>query len=465
MALNTEFPNLPYLHQQDQGESRSFMTAYEEARRENSPMYKAELAQQQQQVQQQAALFPLKKQLAEFQIQDQALALEKAQYDKSMEFEGRKAVTKMSGIMAEALRADKLLDPETEAALYGVQAQAPTPLGASFLQNVDLMIGKARDARNRSEIANLRATTDIEKASLKAEVDLTKAAASNELAAAKVQSASELATAKMEAAQNKLSPAAQEAEDLARYKRQERFLQTQLNKPEEEFPGQTKDVQSMLEDVRSKIQTMEARHGLEETEITTPGGPTVRITKGQKKTPETLTTGEQTRLGEDLQSSANALRSLGQLSDQINAGTVGAMPAIKSTLFDEALAQLDPSFADPKRIAARARIGVTTQQILGELNRSGRFSNIELKRIEENMPSKGLLESPENAQTLVRVMRQTLAEKGARAAVAMKRGVPSEIISTLADIDDATLAQDVRDGFLDFEVAQQARQFRKQRGK
>jgi hypothetical protein len=119
--------------------------------------------------------------------------------------------------------------------------------------------------------------------------------------------------------------------------------------------------------------------------------------------------------------------------------------------------------ADPQRIAARARIGITTQQILGELNRSGRFSNIELKRIEENMPSKGLLESPANAQTLLNVMRQTLAEKGARAAIALRRPIGPEIISTLADVDDATLAKDVRDGFLDFSVAQQARQFRRQR--
>lgn len=317
-----------------------------------------------------------------------------------------------------------------------------------------------------------------ERDQVRLQLEAAKVAASAELGASRMEQGKtkldlaasnlDLQRERLANARNKLSPAAQEGVDLAHFRTMSSDLETALNDPRANFDaGQRKSLEAELAKSQTVTQSMEARRGEEEVNVTTPGGETVQIRKGPAKAGKAagdLTVGEQTRLGEDLQSSANALRSLGQLSQQINSGTVGAVPALKSALFDTALSQLDPSFADPARIATRARIGVTTQQILGELNRSGRFSNIELKRIEENMPSKGLLESPENAQTLLTVMRQTLAEKGARAAVALKRPVAPEIITTLADLDDATLARDVKDGFLDFGAAQQARLFRRQRG-
>lgn len=250
-----------------------------------------------------------------------------------------------------------------------------------------------------------------------------------------------------------LSPAAKESEDYARYKRQERQLQRALLKKDDEHPDQQRVYQELLGDVQNKIQEMEARHNMEEISVQGPGGEQVKIVRGQKgKEVGGLTTGEETRLGEDVQASSNALRVLNDLQRQLDSGAVGVIPAINSVVFDRVLGQFDQNLVNEKRVTARQNIGIATQQVLGELNSRGRFSNMELNAIKNLMPGLGASESPERSKIAVKGLRKVLAEKGAHAAVALKREVPTEIVHALAEYSDVELADEVKSGSLDKET-------------
>lgn len=222
--------------------------------------------------------------------------------------------------------------------------------------------------------------------------------------------------------------------------------------------------------LQAVVDSMESRHGLEETEISTPGGPTVRITKGGKKEPGALTPAETTRYGEDAQAAGNALRNLNRLREQLGTGTVGAAPTVENFVFDKVLSQFGADVADKARIAGRQNIRLATQQVLGELNNRGRFSNQELTAIKEAMPSLGMTESDPNAKVKLDELRLMLAEKGAASAIAIKRPVGEEILQTLAQLfppgseGERAMAAEVRNGSLNANVALQVRKWQKQKG-
>jgi hypothetical protein len=247
-------------------------------------------------------------------------------------------------------------------------------------------------------------------------------------------------TAKYHAAQAaKRSPALLEAEDLANEREK-------LNSLPEGSPE--RDRQQAI------VDSMEARHNQQEIEVTSlpGGGTTTRIGKASKKGPQTLTTAEETRLGEDIQASANALRVLNSLQKQVDSNAVGIGPMLGSAVLDRVLGQFDKDLVNQKRVEARQNIGIATQQVLGELNNRGRFSNMELTAIKSLMPGLGAAESPERSRIAVLGLRKVLAEKGAHAAVSLKRDVPAEILTTLSEQSDKQLADEVKAGALDKDI-------------
>lgn len=321
--------------------------------------------------------------------------------------------------------------------------------------------------QDRNEIMRLKNESDAAVKSANLNLLMQKTQSAVDMLQMRLDAQKEIAGLKADAAKNKLSPAAQEAKDYADLKDQ---LQTETNKVLESGVGEeTPELRAQnqkIQNIKNQIESMEARRGETETQITsTPGGATtVTLTKGKVKSPETLTTSEQTRLGEDLIASSNSLRSLSQLKGQLTGNVVGALPTAANIIFDKLLAQVDPSFEDPERVKGRRMINITTQQVLGELNRSGRFSNLELKRIESILPSSGAFGSAAEARDAVDQLKLVLAEKGAKSATAMGRKVPPEVLSALADVPDQQLAADVKAGLLDLNIAIQARAFRKSKG-
>lgn len=262
------------------------------------------------------------------------------------------------------------------------------------------------------------------------------------------------------------SAALREGEDLAGAKSKLDAINEQIRGMPEVDPG----LEAQRRRYQAIVDSMESRHGQEEIQVATPGGPTVSIVKGGKKQEGALTPGETTRYGEDLQSTSNALRNLNKLRDQLGTGTVGAAPAVENFIFDKVLSQLAPDVVDKNRVAGRQNIRLGTQQVLGELNNRGRFSNQELTAIKEAMPSLGMAESDPNATIKLDELRLMLAEKGAAAAVAIKRPVSDEVLQTLAKLfppgaeGERALASEVRNGALKPEVALQVRKWQKSKG-
>lgn len=270
----------------------------------------------------------------------------------------------------------------------------------------------------------------------------------------KLTQAKELATAKLEAQQAKVPAFQQEAEYLGGLQAQERSLLGKLNQPEDEYPGQHQQLQEQLAGVQDKIAFEQSKHPvMEETITLRPGGETTverkRATTGKQATLGALTTTEQTRLGEDIQASSNALRVLNDLQGQLDSGAVGLVPTINSIVFDRVLGQFDPALVNEHRVTARQNIGIATQQVLGELNNRGRFSNMELQAIKNLMPSLGAVEAPQRARMAVQGLRKVLAEKGASAAVKMKREIPPELINALSEMTDVELVNEVKNGAMD----------------
>lgn len=99
--LNTQFnpSDIPYLRRHDNSDAesaRSFMTAYEEARKEASPMYKAEVAQMRQQTAQQVALAPIKQQFMQLQSEELVDQLDTAAQLKQANLKGTQAMSEIS---------------------------------------------------------------------------------------------------------------------------------------------------------------------------------------------------------------------------------------------------------------------------------------------------------------------------------------------------------------------------------
>lgn len=208
----------------------------------------------------------------------------------------------------------------------------------------------------------------------------------------------------------------------------------------------------MLQKTNDEIDILTAQLGMREetTDVQFPGGGGLRIVKGgPQKTTATPTVAEETRLGNDVQATANSLRVLNRLEGQLNSGAVGILPTLSTVIFDEVLGQLAPDLVDKNRVAARQNVGVATQQVLGELNNQGRISNMELNAIKNAMPGLGALSSAEQGKVKIRELQKVLAEKGAHAAVTLKRDIPSETMQTLSRMTDEELANDAQQGALD----------------
>lgn len=197
---------------------------------------------------------------------------------------------------------------------------------------------------------------------------------------------------------------------------------------------------------------------------------TGEFTMTRGRLPDQPTNAEETKYGEDLTATSNALRSINRLRGQLGSNVVGASPKIQTFLFDEVLSQLDPSLADKARAAGRQNIRLATQQILGELNNKGRLSNQELQAVREAMPSLGAAESSPNAQVKLDELSRTLAEKGAAAAIAIKRPLTPEILQSLSTIfppgaeGERAMAEEVKKGALPREAALQVRKWQKSKG-
>lgn len=425
MPLDTSMAGVaPWLNQQPDRPTNTgpavqgFLGAFERAQERNSP------------------LFRLKLEELGLQMQRDKLLHEMDLYKKNEMVAGMAAAAEMAG---ERAKVTDPTDPKWVADQWAIAQKHPNPVAIKMAQDAEETRKAALAAKDRSD---------------KILADMQLKAANLELGALKVQSASEIALTKAEAQQNKQIPAQAEAEYLSGLQAQERTLLAQLNKPEDEFPGQHRVLKELLTTVQDKIASVESRHPvMEETIRMTPTGETVverkRAQTGKQAMPGALTPTEQTRLGEDMMASANALRVLNDLQSQLDRGAVGIIPTISATVFDRVLGQFDKGLVDKHRQTARNNIGIATQQVLGELNNRGRFSNMELQAIKSLMPSLGAFEAPERAKIAVRSLSKVLAEKGAKAAVMMKREIPTEIIHTLSEYSDTDLAQEYQNGSLD----------------
>lgn len=231
----------------------------------------------------------------------------------------------------------------------------------------------------------------------------------------------------------------------------------------------TEQLKSRIAVLGDEIDSLEARHGMQETSVTTPEGTTVRIGKVGQKQPGDLTAAETTKSGEDLTATSNALRSVMRLKGQMGSNVVGLSPRVQSVIFDEVLAQFDPALANKARTAGRQNIRLATQQILGELNNRGRLSNQELQAVRDAMPSLSAAESAPNAQVKLDELSLVLAEKGASAAQSLKRPITPEILQTLSDLfppgkGEQAMAEEVKRGALSRETAIQVRKWQKMKG-
>lgn len=250
----------------------------------------------------------------------------------------------------------------------------------------------------------------------------------------------------------KRSPAYTEGEDLAKAK-------DQLATLPEGSPRK--------QHIQTVIDSMEARHKEQEIEVSsTPGGgTTTRIVTGGTQGKSDLTSAERSRLSDDVNAAANSLRSLGQLKEKLSDKTVGAIPAIQSFLMDDVLAQFSPGFKSEARVKGREMIGVSAEEIVGELRRGGRFSEPEARRIAALLPSTGAASSAAAGKDKVDEISKVLAEKGAKSAISLKRPIPTEILSTLAKIPTAQLEHEYQEGWMDKETLLSVLNYRSPRKK
>lgn len=148
--LNTHLDFLPdYLQRHDDNTlpNRSFMSAMEEARQQQTPMYKAQL----QQIQQQNALAPLRAQMLGYQVKDAALGYEMQQFAREDAIAGKEQAKMMMQEMATISHKDGWDNPASLDNLYAINAKHPTATGNQILKEAEARHQTAVQQKNLAD--------------------------------------------------------------------------------------------------------------------------------------------------------------------------------------------------------------------------------------------------------------------------------------------------------------------------
>lgn len=148
--LNTRLDFLPpYMQERDNNDlgTRSFMSAMEEARQQQTPMYKAQL----QQIQQQNALAPLRAQMLGYQVKDAALGYEMQQFAREDAIAGKEQAKMMMQEMATISHRDGWDNPTSLDNLYAINAKHPTTTGNQILKEAEARHQTAVQQKNLAD--------------------------------------------------------------------------------------------------------------------------------------------------------------------------------------------------------------------------------------------------------------------------------------------------------------------------
>jgi len=156
-------------------------------------------------------------------------------------------------------------------------------------------------------------------------------------------------------------------------------------------PGETADFGQNL---RLQSPTL----GGAKEEITTwdaQGNPSFRMTKGM---PQGTTPGLQTKAQEDMLANKKAFDIAHDLAGSLDPASVGLVGVAKHFIFDRALAQIDPSLADNKRIDDRTKLVTARNKLIALIKSSSRSTAADIQQADEAVPSKGIAESYPDVQ-------------------------------------------------------------------
>ena len=122
--------------------------------------------------------------------------------------------------------------------------------------------------------------------------------------------------------------------------------------------------------------------------------------------PQGITPGLQTTAQKDILSNKKAFDIAKDLENSLDPSSVGAVGVVNNFIFDKALAQIDPSLANNKRIDDRTKLITARNQIVRLINSDSRFSALDRQEAEQAMPSPGVVESYPNVQQKLKTLQQ-----------------------------------------------------------
>lgn len=371
-------------------------------------------------------LFKYKKEEAGQTIELNALKLQQAQLERTLQIQQQTGMAELAKVLAESGGTDKLGDPSTLQRLWDIGSRYPGVVGSPEFTNVQTMVQRARQS--------------------KAAADAFKNATGTTMAPGTETHYTDPATGIEYKRTGPPQPRPQTPPEIVKELEALRTARAS---------GDT-ETATFLEARIKKLAT-DKGVGFEITGYDEQGRPLMRM--GELATtpvPPTMgkpTVATQTKVQADMGRYERAVTSLVDISSSVQPMQVGPLGKAADVLLDRFLANFMPSLADTSRIETREKINLFVNSVLREVSDTQRFTNADRRAVEEALPSTDATDSAARIKTAIPVIKRVFAKRARTDAATI--GQPAPIWALDFNEARAKLQRDVANGALSADAAAQ----------
>lgn len=371
-------------------------------------------------------LFAYKKEEAGQAIEMNALKLQQAQLERTLQLQQQAGLTELAKVLADSGGTDKLGDPATMQRLWDIGSRYPGVVGSPEFTNVQTMLQKARMG--------------------KAAAEAFKNAAAAPMAPGTETHFTDPNTGIEYRRTGPPQPRPQTPPEIVK----------ELNALQEARARGDTETATFLEARIKKLATDKGM-GFEITGYDEQGRPLMRM--GEMATtpvPPTMgkpTVATQTKVQADMGRYERAVGDLVEISSKTGQFDVGPVGAAADLVLDRFLANFMPDLASQSRVEHRTKIDAFVNSVLREVSDTQRFTNADRKAVEEMLPSTGAKDSAARIKRAIPVIKRVFAK---RARVdAQLIGQPTPVWAMDFNEARAKLQRDVATGALSADAAAQ----------
>ncbi len=176
------------------------------------------------------------------------------------------------------------------------------------------------------------------------------------------------------------------------------------------------------------------------------GQPVVQMGKATSVSGD-LTTSATTEEQKQIMNSEQTVGDLIRTREQLNNNDVaGIWPTVKNQFFDKLMGNVAPDFVSKERVAGRAAINWSRQDVINQMRQ--RYGEHAVERISNMLPSTSMNESPEDARILADAAIKTIALDSAKRAFNLGRAPAEHVLRAISRIPNDELDKEISSGYI-----------------